>query len=231
MLRAAISRVRGRAPEPARGAVLPLELYPSPALRVVCTPVPTSGDASAPAPATSATSAAAAAAALVPALLATAAAHGALGLAAPQVGSALRAFCMRAPVAWTGAEARRATAAARARAARAPSFFCLLNPRVVARSEETSVLMEACLSLPDAPAVVRRAASVRVEYVDAASGALVERDLSGLPAAVFQHELDHLDGVLISDRAMTFFRGTEQDETEAARDAFSFALHKYYGLH
>ena len=75
----------------------------------------------------------------------------------------------------------------------------LVNPVVTFRSEETDVDDEGCLSLHDVLVPVERATSVTIEGADAA-GRPVRLEL-GLPAArSVQHELDHLDGVLILDR-------------------------------
>ena len=75
----------------------------------------------------------------------------------------------------------------------------LVNPVVTFRSEETDVDDEGCLSLHDVLVPVERATSVTIEGADAA-GRPVRLEL-GLPAArIVQHELDHLDGVLILDR-------------------------------
>ena len=74
----------------------------------------------------------------------------------------------------------------------------LVNPVVTFRSEETDVDDEGCLSLHDVLVPVERATSVTIEGADAA-GRPVRLEL-GLPAArIVQHELDHLDGVLILD--------------------------------
>ena len=167
-------------------------------------------------------------------LFATAVSHDALGLAAPQVGSSMRAFVLRVPRAWTVVEARRLSPAAgarrRARAGAgtpshtAESFLGVLNPEILERSTETAVGLEGCLSLPDAPELVRRACEVRVRFTDSDTGALVERDLSGLPAAVFQHELDHLDGVLVCDRAVPH----KEEELDEAGHIFNIQLRTFY---
>ena len=58
---------------------------------------------------------------------------------------------------------------------------------------------EGCLSLPDYTANIRRAQSIRVRALNGA-GKPVEFDAEGFEAVVFQHEIDHLDGVLFLDR-------------------------------
>ena len=75
----------------------------------------------------------------------------------------------------------------------------LVNPVILDRSDETEEETEGCLSLQGVVIPVERAISLRVEARDA-DGALVELELEGLAARVAQHEVDHLDGVLIVDR-------------------------------
>jgi peptide deformylase len=75
----------------------------------------------------------------------------------------------------------------------------LVNPVILDRSDETEEETEGCLSLQGVVIPVERAISLRVEARDA-DGAPVELELEGLAARVAQHEVDHLDGVLIVDR-------------------------------
>jgi peptide deformylase len=75
----------------------------------------------------------------------------------------------------------------------------LVNPVILDRSEEAEEETEGCLSLQGVIVPVERAVSLRVEAHDA-EGAPVELELEGLAARVAQHEVDHLDGVLIIDR-------------------------------
>ncbi len=78
----------------------------------------------------------------------------------------------------------------------------LVNPELVERSEETEVENEGCLSLlgGELSIPVERHVRVRVSAIDA-DGEVVEYEAEGLEARVIQHEIDHLDGVLIVDRA------------------------------
>jgi len=75
----------------------------------------------------------------------------------------------------------------------------LVNPVILDRSDETEEETEGCLSLQGVVIPVERAISLRLEARDA-DGAPVELELEGLAARVAQHEVDHLDGVLIVDR-------------------------------
>jgi peptide deformylase len=75
----------------------------------------------------------------------------------------------------------------------------LVNPSIVERSNESAVDDEGCLSLQGVLVPVERSCRVTVEARDPSGGEL-RLELEGLPARVVQHELDHLDGVLILDR-------------------------------
>ena len=75
----------------------------------------------------------------------------------------------------------------------------IVNPEIVSRSDQTETDDEGCLSLQGVVAPVERAFSVRLEGLDE-TGNRVGYDLEGAPARTVQHELDHLDGVLILDR-------------------------------
>jgi peptide deformylase len=75
----------------------------------------------------------------------------------------------------------------------------LVNPVIVERSEEVTAEGEGCLSLPDVHVPVERFATIVVEGADA-DGEPVRFEAEGLQSRVIQHEIDHLDGVLIFDR-------------------------------
>ena len=106
-----------------------------------------------------------------------------IGLAAPQVGEAVRLVVMDTE--WSGEGAEK-------------SPRVMLNPEILSREGEIT-WNEGCLSVPDFNADVVRAARVRVRYQDL-EGNTHEEDVSELRAVCFQHELDHLDGVLFIDR-------------------------------
>ncbi len=75
----------------------------------------------------------------------------------------------------------------------------LVNPEIEWASEERAVLPEGCLSLPGVWVDVERPAQVRVRARDE-HGAEVMVEAEGPEASVVQHEIDHLDGVLVLDR-------------------------------
>jgi peptide deformylase len=91
----------------------------------------------------------------------------------------------------------------------------LVNPELVWRSDELEAGMEGCLSLPGVHVEVERPASVRVRASDA-TGQELEIEADGLVARVIQHEIDHLDGILILDRIS---RQARKDAMRAMREA------------
>ena len=91
----------------------------------------------------------------------------------------------------------------------------LVNPEIEWRSDEQETADEGCLSLPGVHVAVERAAQVRVRAKNGdGEDFLVEAD--GLDARVIQHEIDHLDGVLILDRIS---RQARKEAMRAMREA------------
>ena len=106
-----------------------------------------------------------------------------IGLAAPQVGAAIRLIVLDTH--WTEDDADRN-----------PCVF--VNPEITERSG-TLIWNEGCLSVPDFSADVKRAERVVLRALDLEGREVIET-ASGLRAVCFQHEVDHLDGVLFIDR-------------------------------
>lgn len=119
-----------------------------------------------------------------------------VGLAAPQVGISQRIFVVDV--------------------GDGPMHF--INPVLLA-AEGTDVDKEGCLSIPGTFGYVERAARVRLSALDA-KGKSVRIDAEGFLARVLQHELDHLDGILFTDKATGIFKVTDSpaapgEKTEA----------------
>jgi peptide deformylase len=105
-----------------------------------------------------------------------------IGLAAPQVGAAVRMVVVDTEWAEEGAERK---------------GIVLVNPEI--RAREGQILWnEGCLSVPDYIAEVERAERVVLHALDLDGRKIVE-EAAGLRAVCFQHEVDHLDGVLFID--------------------------------
>lgn len=95
----------------------------------------------------------------------------------------------------------------------------LVNPVIEWSSEETEVAEEGCLSLPGVHVEVERPAQVRVRARNG-EGSEVTVEAEGLEARVVQHEIDHLDGVLILDRIS---REQRKQAMRAMREAVATA--------
>jgi peptide deformylase len=95
----------------------------------------------------------------------------------------------------------------------------LVNPALEWSSQEAVIAEEGCLSLPRVSMDVERPLHVRVAGVDL-DGDGVTVEASGLEARVLQHEIDHLDGVLILDRAP---RGQRKGALRALREGGSYS--------
>jgi len=93
----------------------------------------------------------------------------------------------------------------------------LINPVIAWASKEDEWMEEGCLSLPTVHVEVERPVHVRVTAHDE-HGALQTVEASGLEARVIQHEMDHLDGVLILDRTS---RGQRKEAMRALREALA----------
>jgi peptide deformylase len=91
----------------------------------------------------------------------------------------------------------------------------LVNPEIEWHSDEVEAGMEGCLSLPGVHVEVERHAAVRVRARDV-SGEELEVDAEGLEARVIQHEIDHLDGILVLDRIP---RDARKEAMRAMREA------------
>jgi peptide deformylase len=75
----------------------------------------------------------------------------------------------------------------------------MVNPLIEPLGEETIPIIEGCLSVPNLRGELERFAAVRVRYLDR-DGYAREDVFEGLSAGTFQHEVDHLDGILFLDR-------------------------------
>lgn len=80
-----------------------------------------------------------------------------------------------------------------------PSLVAI-NPQIKKLSKKTHLVEEGCLSLPELYGAVRRSTNVTLTALDE-QGTPYERGAGGLLAQIFQHECDHLDGILFNERA------------------------------
>ena len=147
-------------------SVLPIRIYGDPVLRQVCAPVVLGEDVRK----------------LAADMIETMYDAPGRGLAAPQVGQALRIFAMDAH--WKDSGDR------------VP--LVVINPVMVERSDVLAENDEGCLSIPDIPVRIARPDRIVMQWTDL-DGAAQEAEMTGFEAVVAQHEYDHLDGILNID--------------------------------
>ena len=116
-----------------------------------------------------------------------------VGLAAPQIGESLRLAVIEY------ADGKDESAK--------PKKYVLVNPKVIKSSKEMVTDVEGCLSLPELAGKVERHVSVTIK-AENRFGKPLKVEAEGWLARIFQHEIDHLDGVLYIDRAKEVFELT-----------------------
>ncbi len=80
-------------------------------------------------------------------------------------------------------------------------FEVYVNPRIIDYGEQWALGSEGCLSVPNLRGEVNRSQSISLTYNHAITFAPITEQISGFTAVIFQHELDHLDGIIYTDRA------------------------------
>lgn len=103
-----------------------------------------------------------------------------IGLAAPQVGVSKRVIVVQTDL---GGQ----------------RILALVNPKIIKKSQEKEIAEEGCLSFPGIFLEIKRAKEVEVEGLDI-KGKKIKLKTKGLLARVFQHEMDHLNGILFFNR-------------------------------
>jgi len=124
---------------------------------------------------------------LIDSLIATAGASNGVGIAAPQVSESYRLFIV--------------ASRPNARYPNAPLMepTAMINPQIIAHSTERVKGWEGCLSLPGIRGLVPRYQAIEVEYITR-DGQLHQQELTDFVARIFQHEYDHLDGIVFRPR-------------------------------
>ncbi len=117
-----------------------------------------------------------------------------VGLAAPQVDESIRLIVVE-----FGDEENEETP---------PKLYVLANPEITRTSQETLVGTEGCLSIPGVQGDVERFIAVTVKGVNR-QGKPMTVKAKGWLARIFQHEIDHLDGILFVDRAEKLWQAEE----------------------
>ena len=113
-----------------------------------------------------------------------------VAIAAPQIGESLRIFVV------SGKELKNADKNYKG----SEDYLVFINPEIIKTSKEKQEVEEGCLSIRWKYGKVKRAKKVTLRAYDE-NGKVLERGASGLLSQIFQHEIDHLDGILFVDHA------------------------------
>lgn len=109
-----------------------------------------------------------------------------IALAAPQIGAPLRIFIVKKEI--------------------SPLVF--INPKIIKISKKKQIVNEGCLSVNGVYGTIKRAEKLTVEALDE-KGRKFTRGVSGLLAQIIQHEIDHLNGVLFTDKAISLIKNSK----------------------
>lgn len=94
----------------------------------------------------------------------------------------------------------------------AKKLYVLVNPEIVERSEEMVLGVEGCLSVPDLVGEVERHEKITVKAFNR-HGSPVKIKAEGWLARIFQHEIDHLEGIIYTDRTDKVWKPRDDEET------------------
>lgn len=119
----------------------------------------------------------------------------AVAIAAPQIGASKRMFIIEDQ--------------SKDRDALPP--IVAINPQFIKMSKKSHEVGEGCLSIPDYYGIVKRSTNVTLRAQDE-TGTWFERGAGGLLAQIMQHEYDHLDGILFTDRAIEVWHKDDLDK-------------------
>ena len=106
-----------------------------------------------------------------------------IGLAANQVGFPYRIFAMRGD----------------------PENFVCFNPKIISVSDEQVSFEEGCLTFPGLSVKIKRPKEIRCRF-NTPNGEVMTKTFNGLTARIFQHEYDHLDGIMFFNKANRYHR-------------------------
>lgn len=136
---------------------------------------------------------------LIDNLIATVIQNNGVGIAAPQVGQSDRILVVasRPSIRYPSAPEIEPTV--------------MINPRIISRSEHLVADWEGCLSIPGIRGIVPRSEAIEIEYTSRDSH-LQHQELTGFLARIFQHEYDHLEGIVFLDKVENTHSLMTEDE-------------------
>lgn len=100
-------------------------------------------------------------------------------------------------------------------------FEFYINPKIIWRSQLLRLGPEGCLSIPDRKEKIERNYAIRLQHISS-SGEVIEENIEGFAAVIFQHEVDHLYGILYPDRKIE----QEKKELTPLNEKIPFSIEK-----
>ena len=141
-------------------------------------------------------------------------AHG-VGLAAPQVGVGVQVIVVEYAEGSEDTAADEDADAAVEPEPRPKKLYAIVNPEISRHSKETELGNEGCLSIPDYMGEVERYSTATIKGLDR-HGKSFKLKTKGWMARIFQHEIDHINGVLFIDRTEKIWKPEPEEEHEAS---------------
>ena len=92
-----------------------------------------------------------------------------------------------------------------------PKLYSIINPEITRHSQETVIGTEGCLSVPNLVGDVERYESITIKGLNR-QGSPIKVKARGWLARIFQHEIDHLDGILFTDLATQVWEPVTEEE-------------------
>jgi peptide deformylase len=133
-----------------------------------------------------------------------------VGLAAPQVDVSQQLIVVEYA---EDDEKEEETEEAEVKPPKPKKLYVMLNPQIVKPSEEKVLGIEGCLSIPGLQGEVERHESLQLKGLNR-HGSPVKLKVDGWLARIFQHEIDHINGVLFTDRATRVWKLADPQEAE-----------------
>jgi peptide deformylase len=108
-------------------------------------------------------------------------------------------------------------------------YVAFFNPKLIAESDDKLFMMEGCLSFPLLGLHIERSAGIVVEFHNHL-GELKRENLTGISARCFLHELDHMDGIVYTDRAKPLALKSGQEKRQKTIREISKAQANYMNM-
>ncbi len=106
--------------------------------------------------------------------------------------------------------------------------FCIINPKITWKSKETFLMWDDCMSFPDLVVKVKRNTHIEIVYQEE-NGKIVEwKNINQEISELLQHEIDHLDGILATQRGISFNEIIYKNEYRKNKDYYNRGIN--YGI-